>query len=518
MKYLWHLVLVSGLFISSLISVQAFAKALDPANYLDKISQRLTGKWPLPEEYDSLTQEMKAKNCQQVSCLDEFFKAYIRRKMDAPEFYSEATLKVFEKFSFQTPPVPPFPLTAYGFDYYNAKEREELLVYKVFHDDLAIDEIYTSQSYWERINAKKESFDKILDFSIESDARATMTNLDLTKYPDLNLKNSTNTNYSGDATNVSINEVSYKGHPNIAGMFSSNRFLTRYWNTPVNGNRKRAAAIFRIMLCDSMSPALERETQKKREEALALGISDTPASSRTLEEIHKNRHGNQKDCAQCHTRLDPVARTLRPLELGIAKLGVPGNLRFYNAVNQPQDIPVQNFHELIVKATQLERYNDCQMNWLFNWIVGKDTKIHPLRFEELLNNFQTNRHHVKATIEALLQTPEFRGEESSYVEPHSLVATREVFSNCAFCHTPFLNMRGDELKLMIAKISHKLDLPYDGAQRTMPPSDHFWEPSDAELQSIKQWVEEGAPLAVGKSPLLTPDESKTILRRDRGDK
>ena len=85
-------------YLALLASTRLAADPLDPASYLNKISQRLTGQWPSPEESDALTAAMDANHCQRTDCLIPYFRDYIQKKMNTPEFYSEATLKVFEKF------------------------------------------------------------------------------------------------------------------------------------------------------------------------------------------------------------------------------------------------------------------------------------------------------------------------------------------------------------------------------------------------------------------------------------
>jgi hypothetical protein len=427
----------------------------------------------------------------------DYFRSYIDKKMDTPAFYSEASLKVHERFALQTQVVPPFPYK--GNDAYNVVDGmgiESLLIYRVFHNDAPIDELFTSQIQWKGSSpAEYAKVSNFYSFEVETEKEAPSREI---KEDSVSLKD------------APVTETDYTGHPNVAGMFSSQKFLTRYWNTPVNGGRKRAAAVFKIMLCDPMNPALERLTAKAREQALSMGVPESTVTNRTIEEIHKNRHGNQKDCAQCHNRLDPLARTMRPLELGISKFASKGRLRFYDAINQPVDFPAANFHDLINQITKQQKYADCQMNWLFNWIVGKDVNIHPARFAELLDKFDKDGRRAKETIAGLLLSPEFQGREVKYPTPPTFEAAREVLSNCYECHSNFLKSHGAQLKLILSKISYKLDLPNDGKDRRMPPSYHYWEPSHDEVMAVKAWVSEGAPMVVGK-PTLTPEEVRAIM-------
>ena len=64
------------------------AQELSPNIFMNKITQRLLGAWPLPADYELLQKEMKSTKCATVSCLDSFFRNYIREKMTKPEFYA----------------------------------------------------------------------------------------------------------------------------------------------------------------------------------------------------------------------------------------------------------------------------------------------------------------------------------------------------------------------------------------------------------------------------------------------
>lgn len=487
-----HLTLILTLLIGSAVH----SKPLDPPNYLLKISERLTGTWPKRSEYADLEKQMKALGCREIACMGDYFKTYIEKKMDTPAFYSEASLKVHERFSLQTPANVSFPVAGSSATQDNFG-IESLLVFRVLKENLPIDDLFTSQIQWKVAVSESTSgrFADLLGFQVEN-ANEPRTRDFTDPHPAL--------------TGIKIIETNFEGHPNVAGMFSSQKFLTRYWNSPINGNRKRAAAVFKIMLCDPMNPALERLTAKAREQALAQGVPESTVTNRTIEEIHRNRHGNQKDCAQCHNRLDPLARTMRPLELGISKFASKGRLRFYDAVNQPVDFPAHGFHDLVTQITKQQKYNDCQMNWLFNWIVGKDVNIHPARFSELLEKFEKDNRRLKETIVSLLLSPEFQGSEIKFDVTPSFEKARDILSNCYDCHSNFLKSHGAQLKLTLSKISNKLDLPNNGRNRLMPPSYHYWAPSQQEVMSVKAWINEGAPLVVG-GRTLTPQEVRSIL-------
>ncbi|MGE0528675.1 MAG: hypothetical protein AB7G93_01020 [Bdellovibrionales bacterium] len=497
---------ISALILSS--TSPAFSKPLSPEVYLGKISERLTGKWPTREQYAALKAEKVRTGCSEVTCLQDFYRGFIREKMNTAEFYSEALLKVYERFGLRAPERPPFPLNETGGVTYSDDDgMGDFLIYRVFKLNRPLDELFTGQIYWRRNYSYAGAFASYFGLDIEGkadNAIKDMSSEEMNQYPEVQ--------------GATLQVMDLTGHPNISGLFSTKRFLQRYWNSPVNGNRKRAAAIFKIMLCDQMAPALERNQQQPREEALALGVTEAQITTRTFEEIHRNRHANQQDCRQCHMRLDPMARTMRPLEIGIAAFPSPGHLKFYNSLDDIVSMPVSHFSDLIKKATQQQKYVDCQLNWLITWIMGKDVNIHPVRFARFIEDFEKGDRKVKNLIENLLLSPEFQGIPSQFEEPPSLIKAKAVFMECQFCHGSFLNTRGDKLKLNLAKITGKLDLPHDGASRIMPPRSHWWEPTKQEILDVKAWIQEGAPLVKDGQPILSPEEVQRLLYDPRSKK
>lgn len=466
-------------------TLEAQAQELPPQVFLYKLTMRLVGRPPTLAEKNQLAGKTRS-GCETVTCLDGFFRSFIREKMSQPEFYAIAYSKVTERFGYKSP-----SSSALSQILQTARENESasegrdfMLVYRTFKENASIDDLFVSQTITDPtfpdVAAANGSFER---YSIDT---SKMSRPPQQGTYDLRLEN---------GSTITANEFNLKGHANVSGLFSSTRFLLRYWNSPINMNRKRAAAYFRVMLCDAMSPALERETQKEKELRLALGMSDEQVSVEELEKIHQNKHANQKDCAVCHNRLDPIGRTMRPLELGVSGVAFKGRLRFANSLSENSDISVDGFHDLIVKTTEQSKYIDCQTNWMIETFLGKDLGLSTLRFTEVLKTVEKNKRRVKSTIEELLMLPEFRGLVQRVPEPASLVAAKAVLSNCNECHSNLFKERPEQIKARLARISICLDLPANGKGRAMPPSDHYWEPTDAEVMTVKTWISNGGPLS-----------------------
>jgi hypothetical protein len=470
---------------ASMIALHAVAEPMDPDSFLRRVSQRLTGNESTLDDYNNLHAAETQSHCSHVQCLDGFFRTYIRQQMTTASFYSEVIAQVFENVGFQVPALPALN----GNQFSDDNDMASKLVYRTFALNRPLDELFTSQIVWSANETPK-------DFVIQDDAHhAESVNMNV-KMPNGNFVQIWNTNYSG--------------HPNISGLFSTPNFEQRYWNTSVNSGRKRAAAFYRVLFCNNMFPALDRSGQVEREHAQAMGIADIVAGQQGSRALQNNRHAADKACAKCHDLLEPVTRMMRPLEVGVAKFAIPDKMIVRDGLAQDQVVPVDNLHDMVVKATQQSGYVDCQMNWLTRWIIGRDAGIHPERFNQMIDEFNQNGRKVKTTIENLMMTPEFRGEAVHIPEPPSLTKANAVFSNCYECHQNFLYRHGDGFRALLAKIAFKLNLGQDGKFRIMPPSDHWWAPSSSDIQDVKNWMLEGAPVVQGQR-FLTPSEVGAIM-------
>ena len=487
------------LFFLLLFVLNGQAAELSPAVYLMKLHERITGKWPEPKEYDSLHREMKRTHCSSVSCLKPYFRSQIEALMKEPEFYQWMILLVYEKMGFRAPMNPQLILS--NADFSSSEDIVNFLIFRTVMENRSIDELFTSQKYWNLVPKTYSSNTGIFEpggFKIQQD-KAPRSKTVFVKIPI----------GEGAFREEKLKETDYSGHPNVSGLLSTIRFLNRYWNSPVNQNRKRASAIFKSMLCDSLTPSLEREGEKDREKRMALGISEI-STERSAAELQQNRHASQSDCRQCHSRLDPLARTMRPMELGLSNESVPGKLRFFSAFNELTEVPADNFHDIIGKITKQDKYLECQVQWLVEKIIGKDVVLLPNRFGDLTRRFERDGRRLKSFIADLLLAPEFIGEDTKFKEDSTFSGAQRVFMNCYHCHGNFVMGQTSSYKSKIKNIAEKLDLAHGGKNRQMPPMEHFWAPSSEDLGMISAWIKKGAPIA-SRKPILTKQEIEFIL-------
>lgn len=493
----------------------ASAEELPPQVFLNKITFRLVGRWPYPQEFDSLNAELARRNCSSVSCVEPFFRKYIQDKMNQPEFYALAYANVMERFGYKSPSSSSLrgilerAKNSTNTSTSVSEGRDFALIYRVFKQNLSIDELYSSQiiedPIYKSLDVANAAYDQ---FSI--DASPARSKGEATGSGRMTLDRDT-------AIETTLFDMT--GHPNIAGLFSSTRFIHRFWNTAENSGRKRASTYFRLMMCDFMSPALERESEKAKERRVALGLTPEVIADAELKKIHEilppDRHATQKDCAACHDRLDPVARTMRGMEVGISGEAFSGRLRYFNSLGDRTEIRADNFHDLVRRTIEQPKYLDCQIEWLLKSYLGNDLELAPQRFVEITDIVEKNKRRIKSTIEELLMLPEFRGVAVKFEEPNSYKKSKEIFSNCTDCHTNVFKSHPNQIRTRLARAAVCLDLPNDGKDAAMPPSSHWWSPSVEEIQTIRSWIQGGAPIG-NEMKLFSPNEVSRILSPNNG--
>jgi hypothetical protein len=116
----------------------------------------------------------------------------------------------------------------------------------------------------------------------------------------------------------------------IAGALTTERFFARNINTALNKNRKRAAAVFRIFLCDEMEAAIA-ETDNNFDFLLDLVFPKTGSitSSDAVAVLNnENDHGNRADCMSCHYKLDPMGKNFGGSGVSLAPIAFKGALSY----------------------------------------------------------------------------------------------------------------------------------------------------------------------------------------------
>lgn len=309
----------------------------------------------------------------------------------------------------------------------------------------------------------------------------------------------------------------------VAGAITTSRFFSRYGNTGVNKNRRRAAAVFRIFLCDSMSAAVSSS------EGLDQQILDLmfPHDSGTTEDKIRNStsealHGSDPACMACHEKLDPMGRTLLTSQSALSPRASSGALFYKRSGTTPVNIKVKGVGELGKVITQQNEYKQCQVRHFWKWFMG-DVELSKAKEQELVQKFDQVGHRTNDFIKVLLEEPAFFAERIPLTEDQ--LRARQVkafFKKCQDCHkdqfyedSPDFSIPNftlwpiggstETMKTWVKKIYSAMDMAHDGENPRMPPSIAAWRTRYKEMQLIKNWIEQGSPDEKGQK--LVPMEN-----------
>lgn len=281
----------------------------------------------------------------------------------------------------------------------------------------------------------------------------------------------------------------------IAGVLTTPRFFARYPNTSVNKNRKRAAALFRMFLCDSMDTVALDASQN--EEQILKKIFPERSSGNLV--VSKDRHGHDAACLKCHYKLDPVGMTFAGSSLSLSPTASRGSLVFKRLDSQKVELPVEGLGALAHKITQQPEYTQCQTQLLWNWFIGSDSPLSQKDSLDLQSQFEKDKRRVNDFITYIVNTPQFTSRSPLVSENELERKVKTIFKRCDSCHKEEKNIPtfvdwpigGSEtlMKSYIKKITKVLDLKGNGNAATMPPPQSSWRLSKQEREALQLWVE-----------------------------
>lgn len=294
----------------------------------------------------------------------------------------------------------------------------------------------------------------------------------------------------------------------LAGVLTDPHFLQRYWTTPVNQNRKRAAAIFRVFLCDEMRAVIlpDARAQKEIEEA-GFDKEDAPE----IMEPPKNnaefaaRHANDQKCASCHFKLDPLANVFRSGSSRLPAKPVPGALSYRRRSGELVNVPFNNAQELAQALVSQPDYVSCQVKHFWNWFIGSDLPMSPATEKELIAKFNGSGRSVAPFVAYLVSRPEFHQFPKLSVETIQFRHVSGLLRDCNSCHDmnydgpslsklPFENsFSNDGHERVIEKMIREMDLLGDGSRTRMPPRSAGWTVKDDDRVRLIAWLAKGAP-------------------------
>jgi len=304
----------------------------------------------------------------------------------------------------------------------------------------------------------------------------------------------------------------------VAGALTTDRFFQRYPTTKVNKNRKRAAAVFRIFLCDDLKPVI-LPSKGEDEELLNLGLGRQKPMKVT--ERAEKRHASDPACQSCHYKLDPLASTFQTSSNVLNRTPAPGALTFRRRDGGLTNVRVSGLGELAEAIVKQPEYVQCQVRHFWNWYMGADVALTDERLKELVYAFEKVQRKPNDFVQHLVAQREFYRQpvEGRFEITESHV--RPILQRCNQCHesegtipafdtVPIGFDQKDHLR-WLKKIRNELDLINNGAQATMPPQEKSdWRLSSREIGLLQTWLATGAKDQSGK-PSLSRAEIAELL-------
>lgn len=296
--------------------------------------------------------------------------------------------------------------------------------------------------------------------------------------------------------------------PRVAGVLATPRFFRRYGNTALNKNRKRAAAIFRIFLCDSMVPAVPVSSEDLNQQDLDFLNDQELTEQQILEHTKVDLHGEQPDCRKCHDKLDPVGRVFSSSNFTLGPVVAKGSLYIPRTDSKPFKKEVLGPRGLAKEIVQTPEYLKCQTEHFWRWFIGEDVPLLANQHKQLVDEFEKVGRRPLDFIQYLTTLPQFNQAPRALTEDQVLSRKAvKVLKTCHSCHSQnpseIINYWDltefpygpNETSRQWALDSLKEVIDYKNGSElpTMPPKSSQWRPTRSEYDLLIKWIDRGAP-------------------------
>jgi mono/diheme cytochrome c family protein len=479
--------------------VQAQTKLGDLA-YLYKMSQSIRGINPTDQDKQEL------QDAQSQGHTSEFFTAKSKQYLTSANHIIKMSYRLSELFQVQFPIKSPVGYVYKKGDTQPTHESSlDALFSSLAKDDLSWDLLAVGREY-----TFYPEFDyqasRISDFGFFQNIASLGTNIGIGSLADTTISHETDfkiQNYTFDPK-----------QKQIAGAITTPRFFERYANSQTNHNRRRAAAIYRIFLCDNMSPVVPSSKSNDPEIVKLLYPDHSHLSEGEIASMAGSReslHGAQASCIGCHQKLDPVGHVFDSSPLTLSKASSRGALVMIRSEAKSQTV-VTGFSELGQALIQQPEYERCQVQHFWKWFIGQDIPLDTVREAELVKKFADVQHKTNDFIQYLVLQPEFRYRLQPSAESELASDVRKLFKRCNECHQGNDDYRGPDLAVWPLRssnslktpqqwldlISAKINLPGHGTGAKMPPPEAQWTLTEDDFTNIQKWISLGAPDEFGK--------------------
>lgn len=485
--------------IGFLLTSALLGAELSPAARLRKLSFHLRGKAPALAEYAALEKAVAESKA------ESFFGQTTQTYLKTPEHVGKTIARLDELFRLKaaaglpetrlvTPTTAPF--AQLGNETYNTLD---LVFQRMAQENLSWDELLLAKSY--PVPAYSTAGD--LDFY-----RSVAT--ELPQNPE---------------KPEAVYDISFaKEDPRVGGVITTGRFFKRYNTTNINRSRGRAAAVFRIFLCDDMRALVEPKPGEDEELLKKAFPPKKPGSGDDELGVHatyfdEDVHGKDPACMACHYKLDPLGRAFFPIGTAMNEVPGPGRLVYRRADGTLVDIAGRGLGDLAAAIAVQPEYASCQVKHFWNWFIRRDEAPSKERLEALVKKFNELGRRTNDFIAYLVNEPEFR--TVAVETPSHFLKVKPTLERCASCHAGTLEKIPDFTVLplgnsadhvyWLTRIVRRLDLKNGGKDKTMPPKESAWQPNAEELTGLVAWIRERAPDEKGK-PTIDAATAAELLK------
>ncbi len=353
--------------------------------------------------------------------------------------------------------------------------------------DAISDLTFYSYIFQEQLRGAKEKFDEIRDNRVADEETGEQENFDPN---DERLKNK-------------VAALTQAEKDAVAGALTTSRFFTRYPTTKLNKNRKRAAAVFRVFLCDSMTPVI---LSSKEEDLKLLNLALNKQELSVVSD--SKRHGDDPTCSSCHYKLEPAAKTFNGSSQILNKQTSAGALVYKREDGTMVNVPVNGLGQLGKAITEQPEYLQCQVNHFWNWFVGQDIPLSPEKKLYLAQKFDELERKPNDFIQYLLTSEDYTAPELLSESKVNYSHVKPLLKRCDSCHAeaplapvlsggyPFSTDKGmNEFAVGMIHLSTSLD---EDGKGYMPPRDAGWKLQGKDRDLLKAWIRNGAKDKEGK--------------------
>ncbi len=471
-------------------------KEMSPYARLRKLSLHLKGVTPTSAEYDALEAAMASGH------LPDFFQTKTGEYLKTPEYIGKMMDRLDSLFRMMTDPSPPegFLLsTPSGIP--NSPTSQDLLYYEILSQNLSWDNLLTRKQYLLPDVVGGFTGGMVLP---SSDDRSFLQMV----LPDITAPLQPTTIGQITANRAVFADTDSR----IAGAITTQRFFSRYSTTNVNKNRGRAAAVFRTFLCDDMKAVVASSAGDDQD------LVNQAFPKPSLDNVHlgvadDDPHGSDPNCMACHYKLDPLGRTFLTSGSVLSDDTSPGALVYRRPNGQLVNVAGNGIGEVAAAIQAQPEYSQCQVMRFWNWFIQGDDPPTLDRFTELVKQFDGMKHLTNDYVAYLVNQPEFYRDPDQGPQNVTLTQVKNTLQRCTNCHsgvTPPANQNpmpsfvqlpigsDTDHPKWIKAIIKDLDLAGSGENRVMPPPTSAWQPTDAELALIKEWIATGVRDESGK--------------------